>query len=101
MSNPVSALRAMRALAKGDGAVIVVDEKAAEEFIAPGDSLERFLFGWSAVHCLQVGMADSPSAATGTVMRPSRLREYARDAGFADIEILPVANDFWRFYRLV
>jgi len=101
MSNPVGALRAMRALAKSDGAVIVVDEKAAEEFTAPGDSLERFLYGWSAVHCLQVGMADSPSAATGTVMRPSRLREYAREAGFAAIEILPVENDFWRFYRLL
>jgi hypothetical protein len=46
-------------------------------------------------------MAESPSAATGTVMRPSRLREYAREAGFADIEILPVENDSWRFYRLV
>jgi hypothetical protein len=91
----------MRALAKKGGAVIVMDEKAAEEFAAPGDELERYLFAWSAVHCLQVGMAESPSAATGTVMRPSRLREYAREAGFADIEILPVENDSWRFYRLV
>lgn len=101
MSNPVGALRAMRALAKDGGAVVVMDEKTAEEFTAPGDELERFLYGWSAVHCLPVGMAESPSAATGTVMRPSRLREYAREAGFADIEILPVENDSWRFYRLI
>jgi 2-polyprenyl-3-methyl-5-hydroxy-6-metoxy-1,4-benzoquinol methylase len=101
MSNPVGALRAMRALAREGGAVVVMDEKAAEEFSAPGDELERFLYGWSAVHCLPVGMVDSPSAATGTVMRPSRLRSYALAAGFADIEILPVENDSWRFYRLV
>jgi 2-polyprenyl-3-methyl-5-hydroxy-6-metoxy-1,4-benzoquinol methylase len=101
MSNPVGALRAMRALAKEGGAVVVMDERVAEEFTAPGDELERFLFGWSAVHCLQVGMAESPSAATGTMMRPRRLREYAREAGFADIEILPVEHDSWRFYRLV
>jgi len=101
MSNPVGALRAMRALATDGGAVVVMDEKAAEEFTAPGDELERFLFGWSAVHCLPVGMVESPSAATGTVMRPSRLREYAREAGFSDVEILPVENDSWRFYRLV
>jgi 2-polyprenyl-3-methyl-5-hydroxy-6-metoxy-1,4-benzoquinol methylase len=101
MSNPVGALRAMRALVKEGGAVVVMDEKALEEFTAPGDELERFLFGWSAVHCLPVGMEDSPSAATGTVMRPSRLREYAREAGFKDVEILPVENDSWRFYRLV
>ena len=101
MSNPVGALRAMRALVKEGGTVVVMDEKAAEEFTTPGDELERFLFGWSAVHCLQVGMAESPSAATGTVMRPGRLREYAREAGFSDIEILPVENDSWRFYRLI
>jgi len=34
-------------------------------------------------------------------MRPSRLREYACDAGFAGVEILPMENDFWRFYRLI
>jgi 2-polyprenyl-3-methyl-5-hydroxy-6-metoxy-1,4-benzoquinol methylase len=101
MSNPVGALRAMRGLAKQGGAVVVMDEKCAEEFTAPGDELERFLFGWSAVHCLPVGMVDLPSAGTGTMMRPSRLREYAREAGFVDIEILPVENDSWRFYRLV
>jgi hypothetical protein len=34
-------------------------------------------------------------------MRPGTLRRYAREAGFADIEVLPLENDFFRFYRLV
>jgi hypothetical protein len=34
-------------------------------------------------------------------MRPDTLRTYARDAGFDDIEILPIETDMWRFYRLV
>lgn len=101
MSNPVGALRAMRGLVKEGGTVVIADEKVAEEFTAPGDDLERLMYGWSAVHCLAVGMVDADSAATGTVMRPSRLRQYAREAGFADIEVLPVKADFWRFYRLV
>ncbi len=101
MSNPVDALRAMRSLTKAGGAVVIADERVAEEFTAPGDELERFMYGWSAVHCLAVGMVDQPTAGTGTVMRPSKLREYARQAGFADVEILPVENAFWRFYRLV
>jgi 2-polyprenyl-3-methyl-5-hydroxy-6-metoxy-1,4-benzoquinol methylase len=101
MSNPVGALRAMRGLAREGGAVVIADEKVAEEFTAPGDDLERLMYGWSAVHCLPVGMVDRDSAATGTVMRPSRLRQYAREAGFADIEVLPVEADFWRFYRLL
>jgi hypothetical protein len=37
---------------------------------------------------------------TGTVMRPDTLRRYAREAGYADIEILPIDDDFFRFYRL-
>jgi 2-polyprenyl-3-methyl-5-hydroxy-6-metoxy-1,4-benzoquinol methylase len=101
MANPVGALRAMRALRKEGGAIVVADEKVAEEFTAPGDEQERFMYGWSAVHCLAVGMIGSESAGTGTAMRPSRLREYAQKAGFKDIEILPVENDFWRFYRLI
>jgi 2-polyprenyl-3-methyl-5-hydroxy-6-metoxy-1,4-benzoquinol methylase len=101
MSNPVGALKAMRNLKTSEGAVVVADERVAEEFAAPGDEVERFMYGWSALHCLAVGMVDSPSAGTGTVMRPSKLRQYARDAGFADLEILPIENDLWRFYRLI
>lgn len=46
-------------------------------------------------------MVDQHSAGTGTIMRPSILREYARQAGFHDVEILPMEADVWRFYRLV
>ena len=59
------------------------------------------MYGVSSLHCLPVGMADPESAGTGAVMRPSRLRQYARDAGFVNIEVLPVENDSWRFYRLI
>lgn len=101
MAYPVEALRAMRSLARTGAYVVVMDEKADEEFNAPGDDLQRFLYGWSAVHCLAVGMTEPDSAGTGTVMRPATLRAYARQAGFSDIEILPIEHDSWRFYRLV
>jgi hypothetical protein len=35
------------------------------------------------------------------VMRPATLRHYAGEAGFSGVEILPIENDLWRFYRLV
>jgi len=100
MSRPVDALAAMRRLAGDGGAMVVVDERAAEAFTAPGDDVERMLYGWSILHCLPVGMAEQPSAATGTAMRPDTLRRYAAEAGLADVEVLPIENDFWRFYRL-
>ncbi len=100
MADPVGALRAMRQLMAPDGAVVIADERVAEEFIAPGDEVERFMYGWSALHCLPVGMVDPPAAGTGTVMRPATLNRYATDAGFQGFEVLPIDDDFWRFYRL-
>jgi hypothetical protein len=47
-----------------------------------------------------VSRADTPSAATGTVMRTHTVRAYAQQAGFRDVEIVPIEHDFWRFYRL-
>jgi 2-polyprenyl-3-methyl-5-hydroxy-6-metoxy-1,4-benzoquinol methylase len=101
MARPVEALAAARQLLAEGGAVIVADERVADRFTAPGDDLERLMYGYSVVHCLAVGRADhEDSAATGTVMRPATLRAYAQAAGFDQVEILPIENDFWRFYRL-
>jgi 2-polyprenyl-3-methyl-5-hydroxy-6-metoxy-1,4-benzoquinol methylase len=101
MSDPVAALTAMRGLVAPGGAVLVADERVAEAFTAPGDELERFMYGWSVLHCLPVGRVDPPALGTGTVMRPETLRRYASQAGFSGVEILPIEHDFWRFYRLL
>jgi SAM-dependent methyltransferase len=100
MSNPVPVLATMRQLAGDDGAVLVVDERAAEQFTVPGDELERLLYGYSVLLCLPAGMADQPSAATGTVMRPDTLQGYAEEAGFGDVDVLPVEHFQFRLYRL-
>jgi 2-polyprenyl-3-methyl-5-hydroxy-6-metoxy-1,4-benzoquinol methylase len=101
MSRPVEALRAMRSMVGEGGAAIVVDERVGERFAAPSDEVERLMYGFSILHCLPVGMAERPSAGTGTVMRPETLRRYAIEAGFSGVEVLPIENEFWRFYRLV
>jgi len=100
LPDPVGVLAAMRRLAGDAGTVVVMDERVAETFTAPGDDVERLMYGYSLVCCLADGMAHQPSAGTGTVMRPSTLRRYAVEAGFADVKILDIANDFFRFYRL-
>jgi hypothetical protein len=100
MSQPVEALRAMRGLAAEGGAALVVDERVADSFTAPGDEVERYMYGWSILCCLATGMASQPSAATGTVMRADTLARYAREAGFGRVVVLPVEHDFFRLYRL-
>jgi 2-polyprenyl-3-methyl-5-hydroxy-6-metoxy-1,4-benzoquinol methylase len=100
MSQPADVLRALRrALAPG-GSVLVADEKVAETFHAPGDEIERLMYGWSIVHCLPVSMAELPSAAIGTVIRSDTVRELAAAAGFTSIDVVPVNAGFFRLYRL-
>ena len=100
MSRPVEALATARRLLAEGGTVIVMDERTAETFTAPGDEMERFFYAASVLCCLPAGMAEQPSAATGTVMRPDTVRRYARQAGFRDAEVLPIEDPFYRFYRL-
>jgi SAM-dependent methyltransferase len=100
MSQPVDVLRALRGLAARDGAVLVMDERVADTFTAPGDEVERLMYTYSVLCCLPVGLADTPSAGTGTVMRTDTLRGYASDAGFAEVEVLPIEHEVFRFYRL-
>lgn len=100
MSRPVDVLGTARRLAGERGAVLVIDEKTDEQFDAPGSDFDRLFYGYSVLVCLPDGMSHQPSAATGTVMRPATLRAYARDAGFTDVEILPIELGFFRVYRL-
>jgi hypothetical protein len=101
MSRPVEALVAARESLAPGSSVLVVDERVAERFAAPGDQVERVMYGWSVVHCLPVALAEQPSAALGTVLREDTVRALAEEAGFASVEVLPIENDFFRFYRLV
>ena len=100
LARPVEALAAMRAMLVDGGSVLVADERVGERFTAPGDEIERMMYGWSVLHCLPAAMPEQPSPATGTVMRSNTLRRYASDAGFMQVEVLPIDNHVFRFYRL-
>lgn len=100
MADPVGALVNMRRLAGQSGSVIVMDERVGEHFTAERNPIEHLLYGFSILGCLPAAMTERPSAATGTVMRPKTMRRYALEAGFCDVETLPIENDFYRFYRL-
>lgn len=100
MSGPVDVLATARRLLAPGGTLIVADERVADTFYAPADDTERLFYGYSVLDCLPAGMVTKPSAETGTVMRRSTLERYASDAHFSAVSVLPIENDFLRFYRL-
>ena len=100
MSYPVEVLRAARGLLGEGGLVLIGDERTEEAFTAPASEVERLFYGFSVFHCLPVGMIGEGAAGTGTVMRADTVRRYADEAGFTSCEVLPIENDFWRFYLL-
>jgi 2-polyprenyl-3-methyl-5-hydroxy-6-metoxy-1,4-benzoquinol methylase len=100
MAYPVKALAKMKEILASDGSVLLSEE-------AVGDSLEEnknffghLMYNFSVLHCLPQTMVFPDSAAIGTVMRPSILKDLSAQAGFSDFEILPIENAFWRFYLL-
>ena len=102
LSRPVEVLRAARDLLAADGALIVVDERAADAFLgtALDNPVERFLYAVSTTVCLPNSLATKPSAAIGTVIRASTVERLAGEAGFASTEILPIEHDIFRVYRI-
>ncbi|HSB01693.1 MAG TPA: methyltransferase domain-containing protein [Anaerolineales bacterium] len=100
MNHPVGALGTMRRLVREGGTVLIVDERVGDTFTPTGNDVEGMMYGWSILHCLPVGMTDENAAGTGTVMRADTLRNYAAQAGFSQVDILPIEHFFFRFYRL-
>jgi SAM-dependent methyltransferase len=100
MSDPVTVLAAMRRMVAPDGVVVVMDERAEDAFSAPAPEVEQLLYGYSLMCCLGDGLSYQPSVGTGTVMRTDTFTEYAQAAGFTAVDVLPIEDDFFRFYLL-
>jgi 2-polyprenyl-3-methyl-5-hydroxy-6-metoxy-1,4-benzoquinol methylase len=102
LSRPVDVLGAVRGMLRPGGTVLIADEKTEASFAAPSGELERMYYGFSILTCLPAAMTERPTAATGTVMRPSTLKDYADRAGFSGFEQLDQpSSDTLRFYRLI
>ena len=100
MAYPVRALRRMYNLAGPDGVVLIADEAVGDTLEENRNFLGHLMYNFSVLHCLPQAMIFPDSAATGTVMRPSLMRQYASEAGFSSVDILPIENAFWHFYRM-
>jgi SAM-dependent methyltransferase len=100
MPYPVSALERMRKLTSPDGAVLIADEAVGDTLQENTNFMGHFFYNFSVLHCLPQALAFPDSAGTGTVIKPSIVRQYADEAGFSEVRILNIENPQFRFYRL-
>ena len=100
IGRPVEALAAARRAVAADGAVIVMDENTADE-PQVGDPVETFFALCSALWCLPQSRVVPDCEAPGTVMRAATFESFARRAGWAGYDIVPIEHPVFRFYRLV
>ncbi len=98
MPRPVDVLAAMRLAVRDDGPVIVMDEAVAETFTAPGDDLERIMYGYSLFVCLPDSLSHRPSVGDGhrhAPRHPPRVRaggglRRPRDPADRGLQLLPL-----------
>ena len=81
--------------------MLIGDERTAESLRRPGgrDSSASTTASASSTASRWGWWARAPPG-TGTVIRPATVQRYAEEAGFSSCEVLPIENDFWRFYLL-
>ncbi len=99
-NDPARVLESLAGALEPHGAILIGDEKVADEFTPGGDFLERLNYGFSVLHCLPATVAEGDGEANGTVMRAPVLARWVEEAGLSGPDILPIDNELWRFYRV-
>lgn len=100
VAHPIEILSRIREALTPGGTLLVVDEKTGASFAEPGEN-DGLFYGFSLLCCLPAGMSEEASAATGTVIRPSTVTEYATAAGFSTVEVLEqIEHPMFHFYRI-
>ena len=100
MPDPVSVLAAMRRMVADDGVVVVMDERTEDAFPRPGAR------GRAAAVRLLADVLPGRRAVAPAVgghrhgHAPRHLHGVPRAAGFGGVDILPIEDDFFRFYLL-
>lgn len=97
LTEPVETLGQIRALLKPDGALMVMEPRAADRLQDNVNSLGAIYYGFSVFHCMTQSLAqDGPGL--GTCLGPTRTLDLLREGGFSRAEALPIKSQTNMFY---
>ena len=101
MSHPVDVLRAMRGLLVDGGALLIADERTAERFsLTPATSSACCTRSASRTACPSGMTGERPGRYRHGDARGHRASATRATLASASCEVLPIENDFYRFYLL-
>lgn len=94
---PARTLAQMRALLKPDGALFLVEPKAADRLEDNINPIGAMYYGFSLFHCMTQSLAQG-GPGLGTCMGPARTEALVREAGFSDFRKLDIKSQTNLFY---
>lgn len=96
-SAPKRTLGEMRALLKPDGALFLVEPKAADRLEDNINPIAAMYYGFSLFHCMTQSLAQG-GPGLGTCMGPARTEKLLQEAGFGRFEQLDIRSQTNLFY---
>jgi hypothetical protein len=96
-SAPGKTLGELRHLVKPDGALFVVEPRAADRMQDNIGSIPAMYYGFSLFHCMTQSLA-AGGPGLGTCMGPKRTEALLRAAGFGRVEMLDIKSQTNLFY---
>lgn len=96
-SAPTRTLSEMRRFLKPEGALFVVEPKAADRLEDNLNPIATMYYGFSLFHCMTQSLAEG-GPGLGTCMGPSRMEMLLHEAGFGRVEKLDIKSQTNLFY---
>ena len=97
LAAPVQTLREIRALLAPDGALLIVEPKAADRLEDNRNPVATTFYGFSLFHCMTQSLARG-GPGLGTCMGPAATQKLLREAGFSRVEQLDLKSLTNLFY---
>ncbi|MDJ0810448.1 MAG: class I SAM-dependent methyltransferase [Desulfobacterales bacterium] len=97
-THPLAALKGVHALLKPGGAFSMVDIAAGSRIEDNRDHpMGPFLYTVSLMHCLPVGLVDGGTG-LGMMWGRERAIDLLREAGFEDVQVMPIPHDVFNLH---
>jgi SAM-dependent methyltransferase len=97
LTEPEETLAAIRARLAPDGALLVMEPRAADSLEDNVNPLGTVYYGFSLFHCMTQSLARG-GPGLGTCLGPERTMDLMRRGGFSRVEMLPIKSQTNLFY---